>query len=106
MTDYIFHMFRSLPAGLILFACPMLLAGELEELIQAGEQGDAGAQFLLGSRYDHGQGLPEDDAEAARWYQLGCCNRDMLLRNTISDTNMPGATGYPKILYNAIHWYA
>ena len=63
-----FHMFRSVPAGLILFACPALLAGELEQIIKAGERGDAGAQFLLGNRYDHGQGVTEDDTEAARWY--------------------------------------
>ena len=32
------------------------------------EQGDADAQFGLGYMYDEGQGVPQDDAEAAKWY--------------------------------------
>ena len=39
--------FRRLLAGLILSACPALGAGELEELIKAGERGHAGAQERL-----------------------------------------------------------
>ena len=31
------------------------------------EQGDADAQFILGLMYRIGEGVPEDDAEAARW---------------------------------------
>ena len=33
------------------------------------EQGDADAQYLLGLRYDLGQGVPQDLAEAAMWYR-------------------------------------
>ncbi len=32
------------------------------------EQGLAEAQGLLGSMYDEGKGVPENDGEAARWY--------------------------------------
>ena len=32
------------------------------------EQGDIEAQFDLGLMYDRGEGMPEDDAEAVRWY--------------------------------------
>ena len=32
------------------------------------EQGLAHAQFILGSMYDDGKGVPENDGEAARWY--------------------------------------
>ena len=31
------------------------------------EQGDAGAQFNLGSMYEQGQGVPQDDEQAAAW---------------------------------------
>ena len=34
------------------------------------EQGDAGAQNVLGFMYSHGRGVPQDDHEAVRWYQL------------------------------------
>ena len=33
------------------------------------EQGDALAQYSLGEMYDLGEGVPEDDAEAAKWYR-------------------------------------
>jgi TPR repeat protein len=33
------------------------------------EQGDVNTQLLLGSIYDLGQGVPQDDAEAVKWYE-------------------------------------
>ena len=33
-------------------------------------RGNFQAQFLLGLRYDTGDGVQEDDAEAVRWYRL------------------------------------
>ena len=65
-----FHMSRPFSVLLLLCAGLVLAAGDMEELTTAAQRGDAGAQFLLGSRYDHGQGVPEDDAEAVRWYHL------------------------------------
>ena len=34
------------------------------------EQGDVNMQLLIGSIYDLGQGVPQDDAEAVKWYEL------------------------------------
>ena len=34
------------------------------------EQGNAAAQSNLGVMYANGEGVPEDDAEAVRWYRL------------------------------------
>jgi hypothetical protein len=36
----------------------------------AAEQGDANAQYYLGIMYDDGEGVLEDDKEAAKWYRL------------------------------------
>ena len=36
----------------------------------AAEQGLAEAQLNLGVMYDNGEGVPEDDTAAARWYRL------------------------------------
>ena len=33
------------------------------------EKGDAVAQFILGFMYDEGKGVPQDYAEAAKWYR-------------------------------------
>ena len=35
------------------------------------EQGDADAQYNLGVMYANGEGVPQDDEEAARWWLLG-----------------------------------
>ena len=43
---------------------------DLEQLRKDAEQGDATAQFNLGVRYRNGQGVPQDYAEAVRWYRL------------------------------------
>ena len=34
------------------------------------KSGSAPAQFMLGVMHDNGQGIPENDVEAVRWYQL------------------------------------
>ena len=39
----------------------------------AAEQGIARAEFNLGLMYATGEGVPQDDAEAVRWYRLGVC---------------------------------
>jgi len=36
----------------------------------AADQGDAPAQFNLGVMYAEGQGVPQDNAQAAEWYRL------------------------------------
>ena len=42
----------------------------ITELRRQAEQGDVEAQFQLGFRYATGRGIPQDDAEAVRWYRL------------------------------------
>jgi TPR repeat protein len=45
-------------------------APDLEETRARAEQGYASAQYNLGRMYANGDGVPEDDAEAVRWYRL------------------------------------
>jgi len=42
----------------------------LEDLVTCAEQGFAYHQFILGEMYRKGEDVPEDDAEAVRWYRL------------------------------------
>ncbi len=55
----LFCMFLSLP----------LFADNLSHWQKLAENGSANAQFNMGAIYDNGDGVPEDDAEAAKWYQ-------------------------------------
>jgi len=41
---------------------------ETDALRRLAEQGDAGAQISLATRYHYGQGFEEDHAEAVKWY--------------------------------------
>jgi len=42
----------------------------LENWRPLADAGDAFAQYSLGAMYDTGEGVPEDDAEAVRWFRL------------------------------------
>jgi TPR repeat protein len=42
----------------------------LRELRLLAEQGDAGAQYNLGTMYAEGLGVSQDDVEAVRWCRL------------------------------------
>jgi TPR repeat protein len=52
------------------------------------ESGDTRAQFNLGVMYSEGQGVPQDYAEAAKWYRLSA------------------EQGYAQAQYNLGLWYA
>ena len=43
---------------------------DLDTVRQAAEQGDAEAQYNLGVICNNGEGVPQDDAEAVRWFRL------------------------------------
>jgi TPR repeat protein len=45
-------------------------AEDLASLITKADQGDAVAQHNLGLKYHTGEGVPQDDEEAVRWYRL------------------------------------
>ncbi len=40
-----------------------------QEWLPLAEQGNADAQFSLGGMYAGGEGVPEDDAAAVKWYR-------------------------------------
>lgn len=54
---------------LCLFPGSTLLADNLSHWQKLAEKGSANAQFNLGAMYDNGDGVTEDDAEAAKWYR-------------------------------------
>ena len=43
---------------------------DFEKTKRLAEQGEVYAQYNLGLMYDEGEGVPENNAEAVRWYRL------------------------------------
>ena len=46
------------------------LPEEISQWRLAADQGDAKAQYNLGVIYENGQGVPQNDTEATKWYLL------------------------------------
>ncbi len=53
--------------ALTLFAVPASAAPD-RKLVATAEKGDAASQYVLGSLYARGQGVPRDDKKALQWY--------------------------------------
>ncbi len=69
------------------------------------EQGDAGAQFALGTMYRDGQGVEQNYAEALRWWgeaaEQGVVDAQYALGNFYS-----GGTGIARDNIQAYMWYS
>jgi TPR repeat protein len=53
----------------VLLASNAFAAPDFDETMAEAKQGAAYAQFNLGVMYDNGDGIPENDAEAVKWYR-------------------------------------
>ncbi len=53
----------------------------------AAERGDAFAQYSLGVVYANGEGVPEDDVEAIRWFQAAAEQGDALAQSILDVVN-------------------
>ncbi len=76
----------------------------LEDLTRCVEQGNAQAQYWLGFKYAIGEGVPEDDAEAVRWYRLaaeqGYADAQVILGEVYAN-----GEGVPEDDVEAVRWY-
>ena len=71
---------------------------------RAAEQGDVLAQFILGAMYENGDGVPENDREAVKWYRLvaeqGLANAQLKLGWMYAN-----GEGVPKNYREAAKWF-
>jgi TPR repeat protein len=68
------------------------------------EQGDASAQYNLGVSYDNGYGVPEDDAEAVKWYRLAAEQGHALAQYNLG-VSYDNGYGVPEDDAEAVKWY-
>ena len=68
------------------------------------EQGDAKAQFELGSRYYYGRGVPQNYAEALRWYRKAAEQGDAKAQSALGYVCWKGEA-VPQDYAEAVRWY-
>ena len=89
------------------FLTPVMAVGQVPDFTQTlmqAYQGDAAAQYNLGLMYANGEGVPEDDVEAVRWYRLAADQgvADAQFNLGISYDN---GEGVPEDDAEAARWY-
>ena len=94
-------------SALAVAALPTLAVGQDSSLLETrrlAEQGDASAQLILGLMYDNGEGVPEDDAEAVRWYHMAAEQGLALAQYNLGGMYANGE-GVPEDDAEAVRWF-
>ena len=79
-------------------------ATALKLMLPLAERGDAKAQVNLGLMYDNGEGVPQDDAEAVRWYRLAAEQGNADAQVNLGVMYDVGQ-GVPQDYAEAVRWY-
>ena len=77
---------------------------EIDALRVRAEAGDAEALYNLGLMYAIGRGVPQDDAEAARWYRLAADQGYASAQHHLGTMYDTGTT-VPQDYAEAVRWY-
>ncbi len=76
---------------------------DLTETRRLADQGDVTAQFNLGVSYVNGEGVPQDVAEAVRWYILAADQGDVDAQRNLGLMYLTG-DGMPQDEAEAVRW--
>ena len=100
---------RLLIVGMFLFPSAALVwadnqAAYVDSLKEEAAQGDADAQFTLGVRYSRGRGVPQDYAEALKWYRLAANQGKAAAQLNLGVMYHEGE-GVPRDYVQALKWY-
>lgn len=72
--------------------------------LQAAEMGHPRAQLQIGYQYEHGEGVPKNDAEAVKWYHKAAEQGDATAQSNLGSMYEEG-TGTPENWAEAVKWY-
>ena len=76
----------------------------IPEIRRLAEQGDVDAQFDLGFMYATGEGVPENDAEAVKWYRLAADQGHVRAKHNLGFMYATGE-GVPQDDAYAVRWF-
>ena len=83
---------------------PLLAQPDLEDLRRRADEGYVRAQYNLALMYDTGQGVPEDNLEAVRWYRKAADQGNVRAQNNLGVMYDAGE-GVPEDNAEAVRWY-
>lgn len=81
-----------------------LSQAQISQLQSAAENGDASAQVLLAKAYEHGDGVPQNDQTAFRWYRKAAEQGDAESQNKVGVLYSQGL-GVDRSKEEAVSWY-
>ena len=79
-------------------------APDFEETMAAAKQGNAVAQYNLGVMYAKGDGVPENDAEAVKWYRKAAEQGNAIAQYNLG-VKYDNGEGVPENDAEAVKWY-
>ncbi|MGA2960939.1 MAG: RodZ domain-containing protein [Candidatus Korobacteraceae bacterium] len=79
-------------------------AQNIDELKRRAQQGDSSAQTSLGMKYQNGEGVQKDYAEAARWFRKAAEQGNASGQNNLGVMYLSGR-GVAKNNAEAVHWF-
>jgi TPR repeat protein len=109
----IIHILIALGLLLAGLACLSFVSGQeiktlaeeyVESLRGRAEKGDASAQYDLGAMYFHGPSVPQNYAEAVRWYRKSGEQGDARAQSSLGLIYQDGR-GVPQDYAEAVRWY-
>jgi TPR repeat protein len=80
-----------------------VFASEFDETKALAEQGHAAAQHNLGVMYTTGEGVPENDTEAVKWYRKAAEQGNVSAQNNLGAMYAQG-DGVPENDAEAVKW--
>ncbi|MFZ0277250.1 MAG: GAF domain-containing protein, partial [Candidatus Sulfotelmatobacter sp.] len=82
---------------------PAIETATLDQLRQFADKGEPAAEYALGMRYASGEGVKQDDKEAASWFLKAAENGNVKAQATLG-TRYWGGRGVPASLTEAYFW--
>ena len=92
------------PVSVLVSVTDALADEPLSETRRAAEQGDASAQYRLGLEYYMGVDVPEDFAEAAKWYRMAAEQGHASAQHNLGSMYFFGQ-GFPRDYAEAAKWH-
>ena len=88
----------------VLLTSTAFAAPDFDETMAAAKQGEAYAQFNLGLMYAKGDGVPENDAEAVKWYRKAADQGHAKAQDNLG-VMYDNGEGVPENDAEAVKWY-